>query len=122
MLDGPCLHLNCLLYLGLCFFSFPHFVNMSSFEDERHSMSHVSELQGSEEPFLYKVASSNHEKVESPFRVVCWICQLGGPSAPIPTPILVGLVSIASTVIKEDASTFKGCMGSRAIFRFPLLI
>lgn len=47
------------------------FIDMSSSEDESHSVSHIFGLHGFEEPSLDEVGSFNHEEVESPFMVAC---------------------------------------------------
>lgn len=74
---------------------------MSSSEGDEHLVSHVSDLLGLEEPYLYRPDPSDQEEEESPFRIVWQTSRFTSGLthvlvlAPTSVQALVGPVGIA---------------------------
>lgn len=100
---------------------------MSLFKGESPSVSHISKLQGSEEPSLGKTTSLDHEEDDIPFGIVHKAHHLAGLNTLIPLPTLepnelmpVGLESVASIVTREDVIQFRRMYGILNILGFLL--
>lgn len=72
---------------------------MSLSEGEDHPADYVLDILGPKEPYLYRLDPLDHERKESPFRIVWWTSRF----APILAPVLVLALSLIQAFSNSES-------------------